>query len=646
MNSLLPIAKLSTEVLLHIFLYLAWNTSRLPDIHDDPYRCVTLTHVCHNWRELALSSPELWRSIHLRRPELTNLFLKRSGQTLLQLTAGTTPAGGSPRGWLELPQSLLIDSFKLVMEQAHRIEGLTVHLSNSVIESVFEGLSANVLPAQALRRITLLYGGDSPPPNILSPHILPALTSITLRGYDAIWHPSILKFTSLESIFIEHAMHLPSTPSGDCIVHGLLQLLSKNPRMRVLEFVDNCCPGETSASDTVHDLLPLVNLPSLERLKFRSAVCCINLFLTQCTFPSSTITNLTISGNCNSISADGLSERPPAILQFVMTRIAQNSAEMSGFELSFGSLRKILNDSIRTEEVTLEIYHSNPSSTSPMIDKSQLVRRHRLCFNLARMRFDRTLHTLLLSLPLSNVTYLKLGAFTADPANDTVAKKLGAVISDLIRKCSPSGLRVLELSGPALFLLPFLLHSMNPSIDSGVTRNEGDLESSLFRSLHTLVISRTRGSFRSGRHGIRSLGLGGVFDALGSQATWWKGTCRPFSKLILEECLLSEDLLHELVDSVADIVNQRGRFTTDPPMLPYYSPPHSHIPTILIIKSFNLLPDEDLDGPSAGHTIPLPPSRIPYSPPDIRWDAYVRWGRVAFDFRGCSGVQVDHSNSR
>ena len=134
------------------------------------------------------------------------------------------------------------------------------------------------------------------------------------------------------------------------------------------------------------------------------------------------------------------------------------------------------------------------------------------------------------------------------------------------------------------------------------------------------------------------------------------GICPRFSKLILQNCYIERAKLYELVDCVADIVHQRGRFTSDPPAPYTYLIPHSrpraHKP-VSGDHDTSMLPDADLDGgynrpagAPSNHSGSIDPE--PKETPILRerWDEYVGCRRVTFDFRGSSGIQVDLCPSR
>ncbi|KAK7014307.1 hypothetical protein R3P38DRAFT_3206059 [Favolaschia claudopus] len=90
-----PVLTLPNEIVVEIFLDLIPPYPELPPflprLGDN---CPTiLTHICHQWREIALTTPALWRSIDLRNvpvkavTSLACLWLERSGCLPLSLRA-------------------------------------------------------------------------------------------------------------------------------------------------------------------------------------------------------------------------------------------------------------------------------------------------------------------------------------------------------------------------------------------------------------------------------------------------------------------------------------------------------------------------------------------------------------------------------
>ncbi|KAK7691140.1 hypothetical protein QCA50_006243 [Cerrena zonata] len=657
LNNLLLVSRLSSKLLSRIFSYLTCDVSSHPKV--PPYQCITFTHVCHRWREIALQTHDLWSYIHLGHPECVALYLERSGQSLLQVTSmrgHRLPSRYPPRKQLHSPSD--VESLKLVLGQSHRLRALTLDLPIHAIEEAFVVFRTNLVNAPVLRSITLLnrslYSRDSGSPDILFARSFPALLRIQVSRYPIVRHPALLQFTALDSLIIRNSSQL-----SDCPIQRLLHVLRNNPKMRVLEYTDKLyvpCPHSNTVPDEPSSL---VNLPSLETLEISASADCINHFLTRCTFPSSTIT---IFNACHEMYSE-LTPEDVAValgtLQSIITHISHRAVPMVGLGLSFDDLEEVDDDEFATplpliSQLLIETYHFDPSLTATFVGRSCLNKRNQFRFDypspLDSSHAD-ILHNLLYNLPLSNVIYLRLDTDLMSPVYDAFTKDVGVAVSSLIERCSISGIQVLELSGYIPLVLPFILDSANHTHSSADpiinTTTQSCRCSPLLSSLHTLIFSRTREKTRpDSLYGPKHLDFGSVFDALQSQGVRRDGTCSRLSVLVLQQCSLELETLYELVDSVSDIVFQRGRFTTNPPSAPYDPPPLHHSPqrSSPAVEESEVLPDADLD---RLFTLPGPPTMpedIPFEGGvgEVCWDAYVAKGRVTFDFRGSSGIQIEH----
>ncbi|TFK72272.1 hypothetical protein BDN72DRAFT_957435 [Pluteus cervinus] len=110
-NSLSPISRLSSDVLLYIFQYVQpqlreygfaenRNSSSPFALHavPDQFQWVrATTHVCSQWRDLAINSPTLWTTITFPHPMWTSEVLKRSRLVPLTIVFEPRPDSDTPR---------------------------------------------------------------------------------------------------------------------------------------------------------------------------------------------------------------------------------------------------------------------------------------------------------------------------------------------------------------------------------------------------------------------------------------------------------------------------------------------------------------------------------------------------------------------
>ncbi|KAK7691092.1 hypothetical protein QCA50_006195 [Cerrena zonata] len=411
LNRLLPICRLSGKALSHICSYLTHDRTPPPFLRTR-YPCITMSHVCHSWRETVLQIPELWSTFCLGSPHCVALHLERSGDALLQVSTTRPSIIANFDNLYAKPQfsTFATDALKLVLRQSHRVRSLTLDVSKRALEDAFDHFYKDVGAEHksALQSIILITKGSCELPNILSVPHLSALTCIELRGYQMVWHPSLLQFTTLNRIIIRNSR---THDSCSCGIHGLLHVLRNNPRVRVLEFVDASRDSTCSDSiDTPGEELLLISLRSLETLKIHSDAACINFFLTQCAIPTWTITDLKACDIIRSSPSAADFRKTIHTLRSVMSHIAKKSSLMNGLQLTFHYLLEAENANITIRRppngIVFQTYHYNPSCerTPSTTHREQLVERDQFHFHypsLLTTGFSDTLRDLLLVLPLS-----------------------------------------------------------------------------------------------------------------------------------------------------------------------------------------------------------------------------------------------------
>ncbi|KAI0328120.1 hypothetical protein GY45DRAFT_1255744, partial [Cubamyces sp. BRFM 1775] len=70
-NSVAPISRLPPEVFCSIFEYLRDDNGNIADI-------IYATHVCKQWRNIALDAAKLWTTFYINNIEVASTFLARS----------------------------------------------------------------------------------------------------------------------------------------------------------------------------------------------------------------------------------------------------------------------------------------------------------------------------------------------------------------------------------------------------------------------------------------------------------------------------------------------------------------------------------------------------------------------------------------
>ena len=656
-NSLLPISRLPTEVLSHIFTYVSLNCSDFPEIQESPYECMTVSQVCYNWRTVALATHSLWSTVYMNYLDGVALFLQRSGKMLLDVVAvkmdyyRMTPSDLPMHIRHGTTESSIMESMRLLLEQPQRIRSLNLKLSNHTLANALREVYQDGSTASSLRKIVLYDEDEDDLPDIFYPRHFPNLVHLELHRFCFVRHPTSLQFTTLETLIIHNADDKPYNHSSRCVLRELLYVLSSNPRIRVFKLLDEYCGERDPQPDEGAGELPEVTLSYLQEVKIHSDAACINLFLTRCTLPlSATVEFITsdCSTNTHLPSPYTYDTQTLLALRSIVASISKKSDAMSGLEITFRNLQDFTDQNLppsprRSDAcaVTLVTCYSD-SASGP-----DFVQRDRFQFNCpVRRGWANILSELVFLLPTSNISYLKLAALAPFSAVPACSEIFGYWIAGLIGRCSPRGLHTLHLAGPALFLTPFFLKYMEPLHDAHADSHMPLTHcqpTPLFYLLHTLAISNVRDVIMIRRNGSRVLDLGDVFDALRVQATRCRGTCGRFSTLILDQCQFRKGLLYELVDSIADIVGQRGRFTDNPSVMDFtvYPPTMPLLEPPANVTESEPLPDTDLDFPSWFHGILANTNQ--QEPQMTYWDARVPYDRVTLDFRGCSGIKIDES---
>ncbi|RDB27466.1 hypothetical protein Hypma_004095 [Hypsizygus marmoreus] len=265
-----PVRRLPRDILIEIFLYTRnWrraegflgerefmSTPVGPLPTPSP---LVITHVCSQWRRVALSMPVLWATIHSSRWHF-NQSVPGNGitdderfQTWLARTGSYCPLDITFYG----PGHLRSLSLSTRIERyIHRIRAL--HLEGSLHD--LPSMSFNVLETLSLSDY-YLEGSDS---NWAS---FPALRRVILRGEDDVTPPSFIPWQQLTHLFLELQSMDRST---------LLSVLSQSPKLIKLHVsIYKTSGAGLAVSDDEH-----ITIPQLETLIITGPVAWLFGFLT------------------------------------------------------------------------------------------------------------------------------------------------------------------------------------------------------------------------------------------------------------------------------------------------------------------------------------------------------------------------------
>lgn len=235
LNKLAPVSRLVPDTISEILVYVAH------DGIDHGYDWLKVTHVCHEWRNIALHSPRVWNHLRLTADAgLAKELIARSKEAPLYVT---------------MTCSILQIPIGLVFSQLNRIRALQLTLDpaspNTCIPSPFF--------APELRHLELVDCYSHFTDNIPSP--FEELDAPKLEQLEACFSTFYVPWTSvLFKSSITH-LHLQSLFPLDHTPHEILAALARMPNLKFLSLFCVLSPCESSL-----DSRTIVHLPHLETL--------------------------------------------------------------------------------------------------------------------------------------------------------------------------------------------------------------------------------------------------------------------------------------------------------------------------------------------------------------------------------------------
>ena len=457
-------------------------------------------------------------------------------------------------------------------------------------------------------------------------------------------------------------MFFSPTPFVQDTMRHLLGVLSHLPRLE-----DLCLShGYTTDGDSLQGL-PTAHLPCLQKLKLCSSASNIDAFLTYCTFPPTAVSTFEVptrqggtyqywggtpQGETNWITLHSL------IMKSV--DVIQGYKPLTGLSIELKSASADPpNEAAPTfkSHIIISTYHFDPDSV-PVYNSMHLPDpRFRVeVVYTGLLDAPDLLHHLLLGLPHGQTRFIHVSS-SPDATLNIDLPKTGKFFANLISRCCPTGLEALQVTGQCVDILPSIITSWNSvSLDEdGLMDHAIDVPTprfdphspnpalrGLFGCIRTLVLTDLRRSIKRRRVSHSAFTM--LCDTIRSQRKYYRDQCGPFTKLVLQRCTIERDWLFDLVDSIAELSYQQGRFIEHlppEPFDPWIVIPPSPIRTPSpepFLGNHLALPDMDLDV-----TMWPPHTDLPLLPA-IRtgdWADHVRYGRVTFDFRGQQHIEVE-----
>ena len=277
-NALVPISQLPPETLSMIFSFLS------PSLCDGKARyrpLLRVTHVCHQWREIALNYSYLWSCIN---PTL----LSPAGIAEILARAKTVPLHFEARVTYRTHKKLDVCEREL---QAH-----IPHIRHLALSGRFQPvLERLVSPAPFLEFLTLsdIYPPSSIPDALFN-GTFPKLTSLKLKCCEISWKSPLLKGLRTLQILRPPARSRPT-------LEDWLDALNEMPQLETLNF---CSSSPVVSVDIpfIPEPRRTVTLPYLTRFKITSSAKSCALALAHLVLPA--LTSLHVSAESQDQNAD------------------------------------------------------------------------------------------------------------------------------------------------------------------------------------------------------------------------------------------------------------------------------------------------------------------------------------------------------
>lgn len=277
LNSLALTAILPPELLAEVFLHLAHSTlstthhsplSSIPQAApvESPYTWLQVTHVCHHWREVALSAPQLWSTVCDNGSiESLREIISRSKHVPLSIDAR--------RGLL------CTEGLNLIMRELPRIVAFNARLPPHL------GLTGHDQDAKNLKELTLHTSDEYGVPPLglirLRDHFavceLPSLERLELCENQIPWNSKLIRPT------LKHLTLQQMQDHDGRSLEEILQILATLPLLETLSLTD-CFP--ISPVHTQDHVTNIVDLPNLRQVHLSAGVSECKAFLQHVSFPS------------------------------------------------------------------------------------------------------------------------------------------------------------------------------------------------------------------------------------------------------------------------------------------------------------------------------------------------------------------------
>ena len=188
-NSLCQVSRMPPEILSEVFLVLA-EQLQAQDRFKVDFKWITVAHVCHLWRHIALQHGRLWGKIDMTSPDRASVFVDRSKGAPLAVRQSF--AGSSA----ELPAAFTNPSCRYRELHLRAKDG---QLGPNVLHALNSSIHAPVLESLVLE-VSDNVAEYTLPPAVFD-HKAPALTRLQLQNVRLEWATAL--FPSLTHLSIQ-----------------------------------------------------------------------------------------------------------------------------------------------------------------------------------------------------------------------------------------------------------------------------------------------------------------------------------------------------------------------------------------------------------------------------------------------------------
>ena len=271
-NALQPISSLPPEIFAAIFSSLC--LPGIPSLGGKPSRNLTrlrITHVCHQWREIALNQSQLWSHINFNTVSL-------AGATEFLIRAKSVPLYMEMRVSCQYNNDRFGQFLNQVQAYLPQIRHLSISAEFEFVRTIYGGLESTLVsPAPTLEYLSLSFQdenrkiADSPLfiPNIQILNTLfdsstPRLSCLKLRDCNIGWNSTLFKdleYLELITPYGPYRMTRPTLPVW-------LDALDEIPQLKMLTLHS----ASPVAAQFPFDVERTVTLPSLTHLDISASL--------------------------------------------------------------------------------------------------------------------------------------------------------------------------------------------------------------------------------------------------------------------------------------------------------------------------------------------------------------------------------------